>query len=223
MTRRRGSPAALWRSRSHWAQSAPQPPAAWSQPPARLAVPGAFSDSQLAAALVSGKEAPIMQQPLTHSQRGAPLTFNDLGASCVCRLRASSRSLSDLRYPLQASPSRVRLATAPAFPCPGCSATVRLLVPRACASHHMAALTSFLHFFPGHVKRNVSGSVSTLHCGFAFPCTLLTRMLAMHYADVNARRSLAQAGYHRRVARRLRAPDGWCSVRSGALTHAVCH
>jgi hypothetical protein len=106
ITRRRASTAALWRSRTTWVGAAPVAHAAWSKPPAPLSVAGSMSDAQLKAAVAAGKEAPIMLQPLRHSQRGAPLTFTDLGA-CVSSDAARSRLLtSKLRR--RCLPARVR-------------------------------------------------------------------------------------------------------------------
>ncbi len=80
ITRRYNDKAMFWESHVNWDGPAPAPAAAWSLPHVQTPVPGALTDAQLAAALASGKEPPITRQPLYHSQRGAPLTFQDLGA-----------------------------------------------------------------------------------------------------------------------------------------------
>jgi hypothetical protein len=95
---------------------------------------------------VSGKEAPIMQQPLTHSQRGAPLTFNDLGA-CV-RVPACSCELHlDIRLTFVAPPAGVAFPRAfgdgASFSMSGLFSNGEIRASRACTSH--ASAESFLH------------------------------------------------------------------------------
>ena len=78
VTRRRPSPAALWKSRVVWASGA-APAVTAATTPGALYSPGSLKDAQLAAALSGGAEPPITRQPLLHSQRGTPLTVADLG------------------------------------------------------------------------------------------------------------------------------------------------
>ena len=90
ITRRRGSSAALWRSRSAWAGAVPSASTSWPGP---VPAAGALSDAALKAALASGMEPRISPQPLLHSQRGTPLTIADLGIAFP-RAFGDSSSLS---------------------------------------------------------------------------------------------------------------------------------
>ena len=78
VTRRRPSTSALWKSRVVWASGA-APAVTPATTPGALYSPDSLTDAQLAAALSGGAEPPITRQPLWHTQRGAPLTFSDLG------------------------------------------------------------------------------------------------------------------------------------------------
>jgi hypothetical protein len=109
VTRRRESPAALWRSRSTWVNGAPQVTSATK--PAPLSVAGSLSDSQLLAALTGGMEPPVVQQPMFRTERGAGFSLLDMGA-LRSQTAASRRGLSDACL-VQALFSLASWATAP--------------------------------------------------------------------------------------------------------------